>query len=165
MPDHAIPFGRHLGKPLADVPTDYLGWLLGQDNLDPALRAALDAELTARGRGLLPQVQPPPRLACPACAGTRFTFDAAAGDVSCGECGAFCFWVFARGYPPSVRVPGVPGGHDDPPGEDWRYVGLVRFADGDWRPLAQAPTLGRCWDALMHLPYRGSDLLVLPVKE
>lgn len=35
-----MPFGKHRGKLLADVPLDYVQWLLAQDNVDTNLRAA-----------------------------------------------------------------------------------------------------------------------------
>ena len=36
-----MPFGKHQGKPLADVPPDYVRWLLSQPDVDPDLRASL----------------------------------------------------------------------------------------------------------------------------
>jgi exodeoxyribonuclease X len=36
-----MPFGRHKGKPMLDVPADYKRWLLGQPDLDPYLVMAL----------------------------------------------------------------------------------------------------------------------------
>ena len=35
-----MPFGKHRGKALADVPLDYVQWLLAQDNIDVNLREA-----------------------------------------------------------------------------------------------------------------------------
>lgn len=43
-----MPFGKHQGKPLAEVPADYVRWLLNQPDVDPDLRASLDS-LKARG--------------------------------------------------------------------------------------------------------------------
>ena len=46
-----MPFGKHKGKRLADVPTDYLGWLLGdlkEKQKRPELQEALINELEAR---------------------------------------------------------------------------------------------------------------------
>ncbi|MFB2538362.1 MULTISPECIES: putative quorum-sensing-regulated virulence factor [unclassified Acinetobacter] len=37
-----MPFGKHKGTPLKEVPIDYVDWLLGQENLDPNLREALE---------------------------------------------------------------------------------------------------------------------------
>ncbi len=44
-----ITFGKHCGSHVAYVPTQYLAWVLREcDNIDPALRAAIAAELDAR---------------------------------------------------------------------------------------------------------------------
>lgn len=37
-----MPFGKHKGQPLTEIPIDYLQWLLRQDNIDPYLREALE---------------------------------------------------------------------------------------------------------------------------
>jgi len=37
----AMPFGKHKGLLLADVPSDYKQWLLNQGDIDPYLRKAL----------------------------------------------------------------------------------------------------------------------------
>ena len=37
-----MPFGKHKGVPLNEVPTDYKSWLLGQPDIDPYLRKALE---------------------------------------------------------------------------------------------------------------------------
>ena len=42
MPSH-MPFGQHKGVPLSEVPMDYKSWLLGQADIDPYLRKALEA--------------------------------------------------------------------------------------------------------------------------
>lgn len=42
MPTH-MPFGKHKGIPLNEVPMDYKSWLLGQPDIDPYLRKALEA--------------------------------------------------------------------------------------------------------------------------
>jgi exodeoxyribonuclease X len=38
-----MPFGKHKGMAMADVPADYKRWLLGQGDIDPYLRKALEA--------------------------------------------------------------------------------------------------------------------------
>ena len=38
-----MPFGKHKGMLLADVPSDYKQWLLTQGDIDPYLRKALGA--------------------------------------------------------------------------------------------------------------------------
>ena len=42
MPTH-MPFGKYKGMPLNEVPMDYKSWLLGQSDIDPYLRKALEA--------------------------------------------------------------------------------------------------------------------------
>lgn len=37
-----MPFGKHKGLPLSEVPSDYKAWLLGTGDLDPYLRKALE---------------------------------------------------------------------------------------------------------------------------
>lgn len=37
-----MPFGKHKGIPLSEVPSDYKQWLLGQSDLDPYLRKAIE---------------------------------------------------------------------------------------------------------------------------
>lgn len=37
-----MPFGKHKGELIADVPVDYRRWLAGQGDLDPYLRCALE---------------------------------------------------------------------------------------------------------------------------
>jgi len=39
-----MPFGKHKGQPLADLPSDYKQWLLSQGDIDPYLRKALEAQ-------------------------------------------------------------------------------------------------------------------------
>lgn len=43
IPTH-MPFGKHKGVAIADIPRDYKAWLLNQDNVDPFVRKALEAE-------------------------------------------------------------------------------------------------------------------------
>jgi len=68
----SLPFGRHRGKLLPDVPSDYLAWLLRAVKLSRGLRDAVAAELVGRG------VAAPPPPALPAqgggacCAGRRY---------------------------------------------------------------------------------------------
>lgn len=40
-----MPFGKYKGTPLSDMPSDYVKWLLRQDNLNSYLREALEAVL------------------------------------------------------------------------------------------------------------------------
>jgi hypothetical protein len=43
-----MPFGKHRGSDLRDLPDSYLEWLLGLDNLRSFLRRALEAEAYRR---------------------------------------------------------------------------------------------------------------------
>ena len=40
----SITFGKHKGTAIQDLPTDYIQWLLRQDDLDPYLRKALETQ-------------------------------------------------------------------------------------------------------------------------
>ena len=42
IPTH-MPFGKHKGVAIPDIPRDYKTWLLNQDNVDPFVRKALEA--------------------------------------------------------------------------------------------------------------------------
>jgi hypothetical protein len=61
-----MPFGKHAGKELAEVPTAYLLWILrARRHLDPALKLAIWRVLEDRGcsqpaAGDLPHRVPPP---------------------------------------------------------------------------------------------------------
>src|SRR5262245_55092932 len=43
-----MPFGKHRGKRLADVPLSYLAWLLDECDVKPYLREAIAGELAGR---------------------------------------------------------------------------------------------------------------------
>ena len=43
-----MPFGRYSGLPLADIPSSYLSWLLGLDDLREPLKSAAWAEYRRR---------------------------------------------------------------------------------------------------------------------
>jgi hypothetical protein len=49
-----LPFGKHRGKPLADIPRSYLSWALNTCDLDPFLAWHVQAELRRRGERFLP---------------------------------------------------------------------------------------------------------------
>lgn len=54
-PATTMPWGKHKGKPLKEVPRDYLKWAVNNaDAMSPELRAAIEAEL-----GMLPGVTTP----------------------------------------------------------------------------------------------------------
>jgi hypothetical protein len=60
-----LPFGKHKGRPLSDVPASYLSWLL-TIKLSSGLRAAVEGELRRRGQTVREQ-QPLPTPRCPDC--------------------------------------------------------------------------------------------------
>ena len=43
-----MPFGKHLGEELGDLPDGYLEWLYGLENLKPRLRGGVDEEYNKR---------------------------------------------------------------------------------------------------------------------
>lgn len=51
MPETRMPFGKHEGWRLSDVPSDYLDWLAGEPWVRPYLRIEVEAELRRRGCG------------------------------------------------------------------------------------------------------------------
>ena len=46
----AMPFGKHRGTPISDLPDDYLNWILENLELKGSLLRALEAEYERRGR-------------------------------------------------------------------------------------------------------------------
>lgn len=46
-----MPFGKHKGEPVEDLPTDYIEWLLAECVLHPSLQKELEAQLVARQGG------------------------------------------------------------------------------------------------------------------
>jgi uncharacterized protein (DUF3820 family) len=69
-----LPFGRHKGEPLSDVPTSYLQWAARECKLSSGLRAALALELARRGAPAPPQPPPTPPPPCKYCRGTAHTY-------------------------------------------------------------------------------------------
>jgi hypothetical protein len=54
-----MPFGRHIGEPLADLPVGYLAWLLTIDlHRYPRLRPAVEEEMQRRRGGPGPRAAP-----------------------------------------------------------------------------------------------------------
>jgi hypothetical protein len=69
-----LPFGKHKGVPLCDVPDTYLTWVLRQCKLSSGLRTAVAEQLHARGIEP-PEPAPPAEPTCPRCgpaAGHRY---------------------------------------------------------------------------------------------
>src|SRR5262249_42066256 len=88
-----LPFGRHRGVPLPDVPSSYLSWALRECKLSGRLRGALVAEL--QRRGVTPPPPPPPRTLpscrrCPGVAPLLHWLQDSLGrrriKASCGRC-------------------------------------------------------------------------------
>jgi hypothetical protein len=48
-----------------------------------------------------------------------------------------------------------------PPPANASWLGWLRQSDAVWRPVALAPTLGKCWEALAH-HFGDGDLLAVP---
>ena len=46
--DFVMPFGAHKDEPLSDIPTEYLDYILGFDDLWPSTRDAIVAHLRTR---------------------------------------------------------------------------------------------------------------------
>ena len=97
-PSPTLPFGRHRGVPLPQVPTPYLVWLIGNAKLSSRLRALVAAELA--GRGLPAPCAPPPPAACQRCGPveTRCTWqEDSAGRKRirrpCAKCGRYLQFV------------------------------------------------------------------------
>jgi uncharacterized protein (DUF3820 family) len=64
---HRLPFGKHRGKTVADVPSDYLSWLLRNVRLSSGLRLAVTDVLRSRGVQVAPPPPVPPEPVCPDC--------------------------------------------------------------------------------------------------
>jgi hypothetical protein len=54
-----MPFGMHRGEQLADLPEEYLTWLLTLSNLSPALRRAIEGQLDVQERERLATIRGP----------------------------------------------------------------------------------------------------------
>lgn len=46
--DPILPFGKHKGQKVSDVPVEYLDWLIGQSWLNADLRELIEAHLKDR---------------------------------------------------------------------------------------------------------------------
>ena len=72
-----LPFGQHRGQPQCMVPTDYLTWLLATVKLSSGLRAAVTAEVEARGETAPPPPAPKLPPVCCRCGGVEMRADGA----------------------------------------------------------------------------------------
>jgi hypothetical protein len=97
---NALPFGKHMGRPLAELPGDYLDWLLRNCKLSSGLRAAVAGELARRGLNPPPPPGPAPYPACRDCgrAGVvaRWQEDSRGERRirgECPRCGRYLCWL------------------------------------------------------------------------
>jgi hypothetical protein len=98
MTTHTLPFGKHKGASLPDVPTPYLSWLARDAKLSSGLAGAVRDELTRRGV-TAPKPPPRPPRRCHQCGGTelravwlRQSDNRRAIRGTCARCGS---WVGA----------------------------------------------------------------------
>jgi uncharacterized protein (DUF3820 family) len=49
--DYTLSFGKHKGKPLREVPVNYLDWLIGQEWLDSRLKRIITEHLETERKG------------------------------------------------------------------------------------------------------------------
>jgi uncharacterized protein (DUF3820 family) len=47
-----MPFGKHKGEPIAELPHDYLAWLAGEDFINGRLRKTIAEEIRLRLRSV-----------------------------------------------------------------------------------------------------------------
>jgi hypothetical protein len=110
-----------------------------------------------------PQAKAPAQagIACPRCGSVtrRSTF-----ILHCGSCGDYHRELPACHFEP-VPAGALPHEQEVPP-ERAQWIGYVRDAGAEWLPVAKAPTLGQCWDALLNYPGNMAMLCcwVLPIE-
>jgi hypothetical protein len=95
----ALPFGRHKGQPLPDIPDSYLQWFIRTVKTSPSIRDAVVSELERRGL----RVPPGPRYVPPQCSshkhgGLRCRWETDSRQyrrirATCGKCGRFVTWL------------------------------------------------------------------------
>jgi hypothetical protein len=101
-PAHVLPFGRHKGVPLAEVPNAYLQWAIRTVKLSSGLYSAVAAELRERGTFTPdpPEWVPPPCRRC-GVAGIRCSWQVDSLGrrhvrAACASCGFFLAMAPAR---------------------------------------------------------------------
>ncbi len=143
MTTHTLPFGKHKGRPPADVPADYLDWMLRTCKLTPGLRGAIRGELL--GRGADPSSLPPEPEAkalpqCRGCGGDehRLHWQQLAGAgarvirADCRRCGQYvCFapQTAENLSRADAAPPPIPELHRHPAGERFEVVLVAEAAE------------------------------------
>jgi hypothetical protein len=171
-------FGCHKGKPLPQVPSDYLRWTLATVNLSSGVRAAVTDELMRRGETPPPAGKPEP--GCHRCGWMALTYNWATMSDGrrfirrrCQRCGSHAGQApliepfvsradAAEGESPQTTTPEqqAPATPSPPPPE---WVGWWRPGSRqNWHPLTRAATETEAFNRLMTLRDRG-DLCCLPV--
>jgi uncharacterized protein (DUF3820 family) len=97
----SLPFGRHKGRPLPEVPGDYLQWLCRACRMSSGLRLTVRAELARRGLEAPPMPAPGPKVPlCPVCGMESFAVgwqeDSNGGRrirAECMRCGRWLAWL------------------------------------------------------------------------
>jgi hypothetical protein len=94
----SLPFGRHKGTAIDEVPPDYLAWLLANTtNLRPNTKAMIEESLARRG-GTAPAARAPKKKAAPAGAESD-------GPIPCPACGAMLRVTLGEALDPDKDVP------------------------------------------------------------
>ena len=85
-----LPFGKHAGQPVGDVPSGYLIWLVeSSDHLAHTLRRTILEELRGRITGELARLNADLPDKCPRCHnGGGIEYDAATHTALCTICAA-----------------------------------------------------------------------------
>jgi hypothetical protein len=66
MTDYTMPFGRHRGQRISEIPTSYLRWVLREvRDLDPDLRDAIEEVVRGAARGGGRRAEPTTDVAVP----------------------------------------------------------------------------------------------------
>jgi hypothetical protein len=103
QPAVTLPFGKHAGQPLPDVPSSYLDWMLRSCKLSSGLRATIAGELSRRGIEAPAPPPPPPIPKCHRCGAAGYLCNWQEDSLgrkriraSCRQCGLFLT------FPPSI---------------------------------------------------------------
>jgi hypothetical protein len=99
-PAPALWFGKYKGLPPAQVPSDYLAWVLRTCKLTPGLRSTVTAELRSRGQSVPEPPPPKPLPICDRCGAreANLAWHELSGGrrqirATCAACGGFVKFV------------------------------------------------------------------------